>query len=266
MADRIDILGEKWCELIFENRNQAYGAYELRRMYAKNAFVAAIISLFIFVFSIGAPVIIRMISSKLDENSKVKIVEENTLLEPPPIDKTEPPPPPVEPPPPLKETIKFTPPVIVKDEEVQEEPPPTQETLKEVDAGVKTQAGDTGGVDLSLLEGNKVIDEPAKQEIFTIVEQMPVFPGGEGELMKYLQKNIKNPAMAKENGITGTVYCQFVIDVEGKVTDVKVVRGVPGLDGEATRVIKSMPPWKPGKQTGKAVPVQFTLPIKFTLN
>lgn len=105
-----------------------------------------------------------------------------------------------------------------------------------------------------------------EQEIFTIVEDMPSFPGGEEALFKYLGSEIKYPQMAKEAGIQGTVYVTFVIGPDGKVKDIKVLRGIKGgCDEEAIRVVKKMPAWKAGKQRGKAVPVQYNLPIKFTL-
>lgn len=108
----------------------------------------------------------------------------------------------------------------------------------------------------------EVIEEP---EIFTIVEEMPSFPGGDEGLIKYLNSNIKYPPMAKDAGIQGVVYVTFVIGPDGKVKDAKILRGVRGLDDEALRVVKAMPSWKPGKQRGKSVSVQYNLPIRFTL-
>ena len=100
-----------------------------------------------------------------------------------------------------------------------------------------------------------------------VVENMPEFPGGDLGLMKYIQKNIKYPAIAKEYNITGKVFIQFIVDKTGSVINVKVVRGVDkNLDAEAVRVIKSLPKYKPGKQRGKAVKVMFTVPINFMLN
>ena len=95
---------------------------------------------------------------------------------------------------------------------------------------------------------------------------MPEFPGGQSALMKYLSENIRYPVIAQENGIEGRVICSFVVERDGSITDVQVVRGVdPSLDKEAVRVIQSMPKWKPGKQRGKPVRVRFTLPIVFRL-
>lgn len=109
-------------------------------------------------------------------------------------------------------------------------------------------------------------EEIVEEEIFLVVEQMPSFPGGEGEMYKYIGKNIEYPRMAKESGISGRVFVTFVVEKDGAVTDVQVLRGIGGgCDEEAVRVIKSMPKWKPGKQRGKAVRVQYRMPIKFTL-
>lgn len=109
----------------------------------------------------------------------------------------------------------------------------------------------------------EVVEEPT---IFTIVEENPEFVGGEAELFKFLGKNIKYPPMAKDAGIKGVVYVNFVVYETGEIKDVKVLRGIGGgCDEEAIRVVKSMPKWKPGKQRGKAVRVSYNLPIRFSL-
>jgi protein TonB len=111
-------------------------------------------------------------------------------------------------------------------------------------------------------------DEESAEEaqIFMVVESMPEFPGGEPNLYKFLAENIKYPQMAKESGIQGRVFVTFVVERDGSVTDVRVLRGIGGgCDEEAIRVVKSMPKWTPGKQRGKSVRVQYNLPVKFTL-
>ena len=254
-------------DLIFENRNKEYGAYYLRQIYHKHIVKSVITAFIFFVLFVSSPLIYNYIKGKVDDANKVKVVEYTTLAEPPPIDKNQPPPPPVEPPPPLKSTVKFTPPIIKPDEEVTEAPPPAVEELKEADPGTKTVEGNSNGVDASLLEGNgkEAIDE-GPPPILTIVEKMPVFPGGEQELFNYLNKNIKYPAIARENGIQGRVFVTFVVDAEGKVKDAKILRGLgSGLDDEALRVVRNMPAWKPGMQNGRVVQVQYNLPIVFTL-
>jgi protein TonB len=109
-------------------------------------------------------------------------------------------------------------------------------------------------------------EEVAEAEIFTVVEDQPTFPGGDEARIRFLQNNIKYPQMARESSIQGTVYVTFVVERDGSVTDVRVLRGIGGgCDEEAIRVIKAMPKWVPGKQRGKPVRVQFNMPIKFTL-
>ena len=111
------------------------------------------------------------------------------------------------------------------------------------------------------------VEEEEEEVIFVVVESMPEFPGGQQAMMRYIGENIKYPVIAQENGIQGRVICQFVIEKDGKVTDIQVVRssGEPSLDKEAVRVINSMPKWKPGKQRGKPVRVKYTIPVNFRL-
>lgn len=112
----------------------------------------------------------------------------------------------------------------------------------------------------------KAIKEEATDEVFVVVEQQPEFPGGTTALMKFLSNNIKYPVIAQENGIQGRVITNFVVERDGSISDVNVVRGQdPSLDREAVRVIKTMPKWTPGQQRGKPVRVRFTLPVVFRL-
>lgn len=269
MASKINILDNSWIELVFKDRNKNYGAYFLRKIYNDHISKGAIISLIVFSIGASAPKIYDWITGNLDAFNKVKVTEVTELMAPPPLDKTEPPPPPPEapPPPPLKSTVKFVAPEIVEDEKVNEEPPPTVDELKEVDAGAKTEEGDPNGIDNSLVDdGPKVIDEAP--QIFSIVEQMPAFPGGEQAFLNFIAQNFRYPAMERENGIQGKVFVEFVVRPDGSVTDVKVLRGVAGgsgLDKEAMRVIKSSPKWKPGKQNGKEVSVYYRVPVSCSL-
>jgi periplasmic protein TonB len=244
-------------DMVFADRNREYGAFVLRRDYAKRLLMAVVGSVLVFGLAVGLPKIIAAFSGDAEVVEAKKIVDVNLdLFEE--EKKEEPPPPPVEPPPPVKiESVQFT--QLEAVDEPVDEPPPTQEVLTETNAGTVTQ------------EGEK-IDEPpppveaAEPQIFTIVEEMPSFPGGEAELFKYLGKTVKYPPMAQDAGITGVVYMTFVVDEQGKVRDPKVLRGIGGgCDEEAIRVVKAMPAWEPGKQRGKPVRVQYNLPIRFTL-
>lgn len=109
-------------------------------------------------------------------------------------------------------------------------------------------------------------EEESSQTIFTVVEKMPEFPGGQAALLNYLSKAIKYPIIAQENGLSGRVSIQFTVNKDGSIVDAEVVRGVdPSLDKEALRVINAMPKWKPGEQRGKPVRVKFTVPVIFRL-
>jgi protein TonB len=147
-------------------------------------------------------------------------------------------------------------------------PPPPPEIIEIVEDDVEIEDEiEIEDTESDEEEATEEIDEEDDEEFFMVVENMPEFPGGDLGLMKYIQKNVKYPAIAKEYNITGKVYVSFIVDRSGSVTNVKIVRGVDkNLDAEAMRVVKSLPKYKPGKQRGKAVRVMFTIPINFTLN
>ena len=117
------------------------------------------------------------------------------------------------------------------------------------------------------IEQKVEIEEEVDETVFVVVENMPEFPGGQAELMKFLSQNVKYPALAQENGIQGRVVCQFVVERDGSIANVEVVRSSQdnSLDREAVRVIKSMPKWTPGRQRGKPVRVKYTVPVNFKL-
>src|ERR1041385_3995170 len=224
-------------ELVFENRNKEYGAYDIRKWYELRLNRAFIFSTIGFVLLILSPVIINMLSKSNTDTAKTKSEVVVNLTEPPPLDETPPPPPP---PPPqrLKERVKFVPPVV-KDAPVEDEPPP-QEKLAETTVSTVTQEGEK----TEELPPEEPTD-PDAGKIFTVVEEMPSFPGGETKLFEYLSKNTHYPAVAKENGIQGKIYVNFVVDKDGKIKDVKIARGGlgGGLEDEALRVVRSMPDW-----------------------
>ena len=165
-----------------------------------------------------------------------------------PITEQEIKPPPPPPPPPPAPEIK----IVEDDVEIEEEV-----EIMDVEADQET-----------IIEEVEIVEEESNEpDFFTIVEDMPSFPGGDAALLKYIAQNVEYPPIAKENGITGVVYVSYIVDKDGSIKDVKVVRGAdPFLDKEAARVVKSLKGYKPGKQRGKPVPVQFTIPIRFVLN
>lgn len=250
-------------DLVFAGRNQNYGAFELRRNYNKR--VTYIIGGMI-AFSVALFGLKMFIDNKPKEVEKpVDMTNIVVDLTPPPPQEEQPPPPPPPPPPPMVEMVKFVPPVI-KDDAVEEEPQKLQEDVKESNVGTKDQEGEK---DLPVVPvEDSGPGEAAAPEVFTVVEEMPEFPGGAMEMMKYIQKNIQYPAMAREAGISGKCFLKFVVNGDGVISDVQILKGVagcPDCDKEAMRVVKSMPKWKAGKQNGRAVPVYFNLPINFTI-
>jgi len=253
-------------DIVFEGRNQAYGAYEIRRKY--NWTVTLILGCMIGALALGMGIKF-VLGLKGEEVVKEPVLDMTTIdLTPPPADKNEPPPPPPPPPPPVMETVKFVPPVI-KDDAVETDPPPPQDKLAETNVSTVTQEGDGDAVVVpdGNGTGNAVIEEKAP-EIFTVVEEMPEFPGGMAALGPFIQKNLQYPQMAKEAGLSGKCFLKFVVKEDGGISDVQVLKGVPGCqecDREAIRVVKAMPKFKPGKQNGRAVPVYFNLPINFQL-
>lgn len=261
-----NVVSEGRNSIVFENRHKDYGAYDIRRKYTNYVNRALIISCASFVLLVSAPKIYSWIVAQAEDEKVVEMDMTQIDLEaPPPVDETEPPPPPP-PPPPVMETVKFTPPVVVDEEVIEETPIITQET--ETQISTVTNEG-TGNEEIIIPEetGTGVVAENPETP-FVSVEEMPQFPGGEEALFKYLGKNINYPAMEKDAGIAGTVYVYFVINKEGKVSSAEVKRGVkggPGLDKEALRVIQNMPSWSIGKQNGRPASVQFTLPVKFVL-
>lgn len=269
---KLDIFKPEWLDVVFAGRNKAYGAYELRKSNPKTTNKALLVGSVLFVLAVSSPTIIKLISGYMPEEEEKFRETEVILAPPPPVDeKTPPPPPPVEPPKPKVDQVKFPPPVVVPAEQVQEEEPPTVEELKVADPGQKTIEGDPNAeirIDEPVGEAPKeaeIVEDNSIKD-FASVEVLPKFPGGDEAFGKYLSRNIKYPPLARENNITGRVFVSFVVEKDGRLTDIKVVRGLGyGTDEEAVRVLKNSPKWSPGVQNGREVRVQYTIPIFFQL-
>jgi protein TonB len=271
---KINLFSEQWCDIVFEGRPKDYGAYMLRKLSSKRHKIAIITTMLFFLAVFTLPGLVKSI---IPDNRLVNV--DITNLANIDLEKNKPKDPDqpiIEPEPPqkIKSTIKFTPPVIKEDTEVKDdEIMKTQEDLTDSKlsvsvADVQGNSEDADASDLADLQQkqNEVVEEE-DTEPKTYVEQMPEFPGGEEARIKFLSKHINYPLIAKENGIQGKVYVTFVVSKTGQISGVKVVRGIGGgCDEEAVRVIQMMPPWIPGRQNGKPVPVQFSLPLKFTLS
>lgn len=268
MSQKINLFNEAWVDLLFKDRNQEYGAFELRNDSARRHRWGIIGALIFTALIVLVPILYKQIlSSRKERNVEVTTLSDIQIekqLEKPKeiiIDK---------PIPPLKSSIKFTPPVIKPDEEVQEdEEIKTQEELTKTDMNISVAdvqgTDEENGMDIADLNA-MIVEEDSTSQPFTIVEQMPEFPGGELALRKFLVNSVKYPVIAQENGIQGKVFINFIVDKNGSISNVKVFRGVDqSLDKEAIRVVKSMPKWIPGKQGGQPVRVSFTVPINFVL-
>ena len=283
MAKNVDLTSKEWCDLVFDGRNKQYGAYTLR-METKPRHLKAFILTIIGALCIGAVGVIYM--------SAVKYIEEQRLLdqaqqdavvidtsaeeeeaeedvqeryEEPEVEAL---------PEEILNTVKVTELLIAEDEEVRSEDEiKTQDELKETETAFGQTDFDKGTDDRNVTREHKnevIVEEkkpePVKEEVFKAVEQMPTFPGGDAELMKWLRDHIQYPTVAMENNIQGRVVVQFVVTKTGKVGEVKVVRSVDrDLDKEAIRVCKSLPDFIPGRMNGQAVNVWYTLPVQFKL-
>lgn len=274
---KIDLISNEWTDLVFEGRNQAYGAYKLRKGTAKrNVWALIIVGLAAALLYLGLQLQKMAEANKKVENTQaVELAKLNTEKKEAKVEKKEiikqEPEKVVEQ---VKSSVKFTAPIIKKDSEVKEEDEikldEVQKSEKAVGAFTVEGNDEVGG---SVLKAKEDIaaPEPPKHvveetKIFTVVEQMPMFPGGDGALMGYLRDNIHYPTVAAENGVQGRVVVGFVVERDGSITDVNILRGVdPSLDREAMRVVKSMPKWTPGKQNGSAVRVKYQVPVSFRL-
>lgn len=279
---QIDLTKNGWCDLIFEGRNKQYGAYKLRTQTGKRNVkaiitIAILAALCIVLFYIKAGYDAYQAAHAKNENvteisalnqpkkkeakveRKVQVEEKKEVVKE------------------VKSSIKFTAPVIKKDAEVKpEEEMKTQDQIMQTNTAIgalDVKGNSDQGEILKVTQ--RVETEPVKAEapkpevenkVFDVVEQMPSFPGGQSALMSYLANNIKYPVVAQENGVQGRVVVSFVVERDGSITDVQVVRSVdPSLDREAQRVVRSMPKWIPGKQNGQAVRVKYNVPVSFRL-
>lgn len=274
---KIDLISSDWVDLVFEGRNKAYGAYRLRKSTTKRNILAmvAVVLLLIVAFIIltvknfvdeqrakVAMTQVAELTNYKQPEKKAEVKQKKVEVEPERVVER------------VKSSIKFTAPVIKNDEEVKpDEELKTQDELMSTKTAIGTF--DVKGNDDAngeVLKAKEVIAEPEppkheeENKVFDIVEQQPMFPGGQTALMKYLSEHTKYPVVAQENGVQGRVTVQFVVEKDGSISDVHVLRGVdPSLDKEAVRVVKSMPRWTPGKQNGINVRVNYRVPVLFRL-
>ncbi len=285
MGKDVDLSSREWCDLVFEGKNKDFGAYVLRTESPKRHNKAVLYTLLGAILLVGIIIGTVTVNNILaeralrDQAEQEEVIVDMNTEEPedePEQEKLEQPKPEVLPEEVLN-TVKVTELAIVQDDQVKKEDEiKTQDELKETETAFGQKDNDKGTEDRNVtrtLKEEVVVEkkvEPEKkaepEQIFKSVEQPPTFPGGEAALMKYLSSHIQYPTMAQENNVQGRVVVQFVVEKDGHVGEVKVVRSVDkDLDREAVRVCKSLPKFTPGRQNGQAVRVWYTLPVNFKL-
>jgi protein TonB len=281
---KVDLISQQWCDIVFEGRNKDYGAYRMRAAAGRRNRVA-LIWLLIGLFAIGAIIVVNNVVQDIIEANRTVDNTETTAFseleqqkedkkedekkedkieyEKPQEEKVA-----------VKASIQFTVPKIVDDDKVQDDKKlKTQEEVTKSSFAVASQdyAGDSkNGINIDDLKENQSAGgtkvPPKEEEIFTIVEQEAEYPGGEQALLAYVRKNCVYPQIAQEQDIQGTVQLRFVVEKDGSVGEVKVVKSLhPACDKEAVRVVKTLKRFTPAKQQGHPVRAWFTLPVRFSI-
>ena len=280
---KIDLYDPKWVDMVFAGKNKEYGAYQLRKG-TSGRNIKSLLILVIAAALVGGFLAWKVIEQKQAEEQQAYMEAMELAKLQKQAEKEKKKPEKVQPKvemkkeiPVARETQKFTAPVIKKDELVKEENQVKQ--MDQLDAKVAVGTKDEEGVkdrNIEAVRSDIAVATPpppppapkpeVSNKVFDVVEEMPSFPGGQGALMSFLNSNIKYPVVAQENGVQGRVIVGFVVERDGSITDVKIMRSVdPSLDREAQRVVRAMPRWKPGKQNGSAVRVKYTVPVVFRL-
>ncbi len=290
MAKDVDLSSKEWTDLIFEGKNKEFGAYALRQASDRRHnlavlyVIAGLALVLILAWLYGmyraekeraekervAELLANIEQEQFEELTvELDLPEENQMEQEEEIPEPE-----------VEEALaedilnteKFTEFLVQKDEDVKEEVK-SADDVKDTSTALGSTDFDQGTDDLNIVREHKnevIVEEkkpePVEDKVFTSVEQMPQFPGGDVALLKYISDHIKYPTIAMENNVQGKVVVQFVVTRDGSIGEVKVARGKdPDLDKEAVRVVKTLPKFIPGKMNGQAVNVWYTLPINFKL-
>ncbi len=263
-------------EIIFNNRNKDYGAYDLRNTYKRNLSIALLITILIFTISVTSPLFLKEnVTEKsgtkpnthgsipIDLQNAADIKDENEIAK-------------------LNDvltksfdvkTIQFLAPRVVPEDSFTEEVFfPTIDELKGKVISTETKDGNNtadnllpgeNGTEYQLIKTNETVKEP---EAFSFVEEMPSYPGGEEALLSFMSTNIIYPEIAKRAGVEGKVFVGFVVEPNGSISEIQLIKGIgAGCDEEAIRVLKLAGNWNPGRQNGKTVRVKMTIPFSFQL-
>ena len=280
MAKDVDLSSKEWCDIVFDGKNKEYGAYQLRATSVKRH-TKALLSVVIVLALILTAIILVMtgVFKSADEDINAKNEQEEVIIAPEDIPEEEE----------QMDIPEQKPEEVQAEEEVAATQAVTEVKIVETvdkDREVKDQeqvlentaqlgADDHKGVEdvnrdrvVKEVVEEKPVEKPKEEGPLSVamVEQKPSFPGGESAMYKWLQDNIIYPAAASEEGVQGKVTVQFIVEKDGSITHVQVVRGKhPALDAEAARVIRKMPRWTPGRNNGQPVRVTYHLPVQFKL-
>jgi protein TonB len=271
LGSKLDIMKTGWLNLIFANRNQAYGAYQLRKENARNTNKALIIAITLFTVILASPTIANIIKGYIPA-ADPKLTKVDVILQPPPsIEHVTPPPPTQEAARPHNDMVRFPPPIVRPDVDVHEDPP-TDDVLQQKDPGPKTIDGDKGNpinIDEpagTAEKGPAITEEDNTVHGFGGIEIEPTPIGGMEKFYSFLGSKIRYPEAAKEAGTQGRAVLTFVVEKDGSLSNITAIRDPGnGLGDEAIRVLKLAPRWKPGVQNGRSVRVQYTIPVNFNL-
>jgi periplasmic protein TonB len=255
-----EMQSERWTDIVFENRNKAYGAYFVRAGYERSLGAAILISSFFLLLVLFLPAIIRLFSPPekvIATPYRTTIVD---LGAPPAIDTERPPPLKISLPPANKKVFKFTPPVLTQ-EQVAEELP-ENESLKKKQTGSVSEDGS----DNQFTGADDGIEGEGEDAIYSIVDKAAEFPGGPVVMGRFLAKSMRYPQEARRAGLEGVVHVSFIVGKNGLITDIEIVKGLsPECDAEALAVVRMMPRWRPAHQNGVPVRSRLVLPLRFKL-
>lgn len=258
---KLDLFKKSWLDMVFEGRNKSYGAYELRKENDKTNLIAYVIGAALFAFAVAAPGLLGGLFDSLGKEDS-SLDKKITTVKLPPKEKPKENIPPPPPPPPKVDQVKFVKPVVAKANEVVEEPPKVKE-IEKVKTGAETIKGDPDAP-ISIEkpgDGDAKVVEVDDNQLYNSagIEVKPDFPGGIEKFYKFVGSNFNVP---EEEGLKGKVFVQFVVEKDGSLTDLKVLRDIGfGTGAEALRVLKKCPRWAPGEQNGKKVRCTYQLPI-----
>ena len=275
MAKDIQMNSQEWSDMVFEDRNKAYGAYQMRLDSSKRHVWSIIIVLIAAALIAVVPMIYSTVRKAFTQqeglNETVSLADLQDKEETKPEDELIKPEAP--PPPPLRTTIQFVPPRMVDaseitDENIQKTTEEIKESNEQIGQFDVKGTDDLNAITKEELDAQQVIVEPPKKEqIFVSVEQNPEFPGGLPALYEFISKNVKYPSIAQENGVEEKITVRFVVEKDCSVSDVTAIKGYDNsLKKEAVRVVQSLPKFQPGRQNGTPVRVYYTIPVNFKLN